>query len=692
MKRTCNYLKPFTTKQKRTIVKVVLKNKLNLQFSAEIFPIMLKNLQLFLLLFIFQGLMYGQNQVQIDSLLNVISKSTSDSVKICNYNKVAWHYVFSDTSQAKRFLSKSEKIANKDKTSYGYNEIMNLRGIMNDIKGANDSAKYYFTKTLALSRKNHHKVIEVRSINNLGMLHWNLGNYHKALYYFLEGLQLNQNLPTDKQLKNSIFYNNIGLIYQELNLNEKALTYHFKAYDARVNDNQLKEQASSLNNIGICYHSMLKNKEALVYYKKGLKIATESKNLIDYYKLTENIGNALQSEKQFKESIPYYQKVLDIKDSVAVNPKTFLGVYTGLSSAYNEIGQPKKGLEYGKEGIKVVKENPDFEYYSSSLYQQVARSYYMLGDVVQGEYFNNLFVETLKQKFSTDNAKSVADLEIKYQTATKEKLLAENKAKLLKNEIEVKNKNLALIAAGALIVFIALIGLFIVRQQRLRTKQQKQEFQLKKAITKIETQNKLQRQRLSISRDLHDNIGAQLTFIISSIDNIKYAFPTADLNLNTKLNTISDFTKATILELRDTIWAMNSSEITFEDLHSRILNFITKAQKCQESIAFSFVVEPKLKDEKLSSVMGMNLYRTIQEAVNNSIKHAAAKTISIAINRDMEDFQILICDDGIGFDQNTISKGNGLLNMEKRIEEVKGTIAFTHTENCGTQIEIRIKK
>lgn len=653
---------------------------------------MLKNVQLFFLLFLINGFIYSQNQVQIDSLLNVIRKSTSDSVKICNYNKVAWHYVFNDTSQAKRFLSKSEKIANRDKTSYGYNEIMNLRGIMNDVKGATDSATFYFKKTLALSRKNNHKVIEVRSINNLGMLYWNQGDYKMALNYFLEGLKLNENLPTDKKIKNAIFYNNIGLVYQDLNLNEKALSYHFKAYEARVKDNQLKEQASSLNNIGICYHSMLKNKEALVHFKKALNVAIQSKNLIDYYKITENIGNTLQSEKQFKESIPYYQRVLDIKDSVAINPKTFLGVYTGLSSAYNEIGLPKKGLEYGKEGLKVVKENPDFEHYSSSLYQQIGRSYYILGDVQRGEYYTNLFVEVLKEKFSTENAKSVADLEIKYQTANKEKLLAVNKAKLLKNEIEVKNKDLALIAAGILIVFLALIGLFIVRQQRLKTKQQKQEYQLKKAITKIETQNKLQRQRLSISRDLHDNIGAQLTFIISSIDNIKYAFPTADVNLNTKLNTISNFTKATILELRDTIWAMNSSEITFEDLHSRILNFINKAQKCQESIAFTFVVEPNLKDLKLSSVMGMNLYRTIQEAVNNSIKHADSKTISITIKRDQEDIQILICDDGIGFDQKTISKGNGLLNMEKRIEEIKGSIAFKQTENCGTQIEIRIKK
>ena len=637
-------------------------------------------------------MLQAQNKTEIDSLLTVISSTKNDSVKISNYNKVAWHYVFSDTSKAKRYLKKAEKIALKDIKSYGYNEIINLKGIMMDIKGQTDSAKFYFKKTLELSRKNRHKVIEVRSINNLGMLYWNQGNYKNALNYFLEGLKRNENLPQDKQIKNSIFYNNIGLIYQELDMNEKALEFHKKAYEDRKKNNQLKDLASSLNNIGICYHSMNKNKEALLHYRAGLKIASESKNLIDFYRINENIGNALQSENQFRASIPYYQKILEMKDSVAINPKTFLGVYTGLASAYNEIGDPKKGLSYGKEGIKLLEENKDFKYHSSSLYQQIARSYYLLGDVSKGEEYSILYAEVLKKRFSDDNAKSVADLEIKYQTATKEKLLAEQKTKLLKTEIQTRKKNLVLIALIIVIIFIALIGVFVVRQQKLKSKQQEQEYQLKKAITKIETQNKLQKQRLSISRDLHDNIGAQLTFIISSIDNIKYAFPTTDLKLNTKLNSISEFTKATILELRDTIWAMNSNEITFEGLNSRILNFIENAQKFQENTGFTFYIEPNLTHVKLSSVMGMNLYRTIQEAVNNAIKHANAKNISIAISGTKDDFQITISDDGIGFDEGEIRKGNGLLNMEKRIEEIKGTIHFEKNEKGGMQIIINIKK
>ena len=90
----------------------------------------------------------------------------------------------------------------------------------------------------------------------------------------------------------------------------------------------------------------------------------------------------------------------------------------------------------------------------------------------------------------------------------------------------------------------------------------------------IELQNKLHEQRLAISRDLHDNIGAQLTFIISSVDSLKYAFADGNPKLEDKLNNISSFTKETIYELRDTIWAMNKEEITIEDLKTRISNFI----------------------------------------------------------------------------------------------------------------------
>ena len=142
-----------------------------------------------------------------------------------------------------------------------------------------------------------------------------------------------------------------------------------------------------------------------------------------------------------------------------------------------------------------------------------------------------------------------------------------------------------------LAIVVAILGYLLFNQQKLKNQQLQKESELKEALIKIESQNKLQEQRLSISRDLHDNIGAQLTFIISSIDNLQYGFKITNEKLTNKLSSISEFTKETIYELRDTIWAMNKSEISLEDLQTRISNYIDKANKASDVINFNFNID-----------------------------------------------------------------------------------------------------
>ena len=203
-------------------------------------------------------------------------------------------------------------------------------------------------------------------------------------------------------------------------------------------------------------------------------------------------------------------------------------------------------------------------------------------------------------------------------------------------------------------------------------------------MAKIETQNKLQEQRLRISRDLHDNIGAQLTFIISSIDNLKYGFTDIGEKLGNRLTAISNFTSRTIYELRDTIWAMNKESITFEDLRVRIANFMEHAKSASEKTKFSFIIDVD-QAHLLSSVEGMNIYRIIQEAVNNALKYANATEIEVNISKTQNRFQIEIADNGTGFNQGTADHGNGLNNMKKRSYEIGADFQIKSSEK-GTTI------
>jgi signal transduction histidine kinase len=158
------------------------------------------------------------------------------------------------------------------------------------------------------------------------------------------------------------------------------------------------------------------------------------------------------------------------------------------------------------------------------------------------------------------------------------------------------------------------------------------------------------------------------------------------------LTRISDFTKTTIVELRDTIWAMNADAFTFDDLSSRIYNFIEKAQAAKETTEFKFIIDEALQKNTFSSLEGINLYRTIQEAVNNAIKYAEATQIIVQVSKIQKGIHLEISDNGKGFDMEQNELGNGLVNMQKRIEEINGSFQIHSEVSKGTQITITLLK
>ena len=137
---------------------------------------------------------------------------------------------------------------------------------------------------------------------------------------------------------------------------------------------------------------------------------------------------------------------------------------------------------------------------------------------------------------------------------------------------------------------------------------------------------------------------------------------------------------------------MNNSEITFEDLQTRIHNFVEKAQEAKQDIIFNFAIEKGLQDSRFTSIEGMNIYRTIQEAINNSVKYAEAKNINILVKNVNNNTKITITDDGKGFDKATIEEGYGLKNMQKRIEEIGAKFSLDSNAATGTKITITIPK
>lgn len=545
-----------------------------------------------------------------------------------------------------------------------------------------------FEQALQISNRTKNDSLVAKSLLSIGNYYKNTGKYPEAFSKYYKALKIYETSKNKNGI--SVVNANIGQVYQQKGDLESA-TEHLK-----VAMEVLKEKKESpiylfaAHSLANVYGMKGEIDEALAIDEEGIRIGKKKKS--DYILSTfyDNKANCMMFTNRLDSAQYYFNECLKL-DIKTGNKKQIADSYSNLAQLAifkRDFATAEKEVFKSIEILKDIKHK-----------HNLAKSYSILADVYaqQKKYdkafaAHKTFYDEYKSLIDDKKEASLAEFKIVYDTQKKEKQLAENKVELLQNEADARQKNVTITILSILAFFIATVGFLIFRQQRLKSRQQEQEFKLKTAISQIETQNKLQEQRLSISRDLHDNIGAQLTFIISSVDTVKYGFDVQNSKLGTKLDSISDFTKSTIIELRDTIWAMNNNQISFEDLRARIFNFIEKAKIAKEDIQFKFNIENELNPLKLSSIQGINIYRTIQEALNNAIKYAEATVVEILAKEENGTITIQISDNGKGFDIANAELGNGLQNMRKRIEDIDGNFRISSAEGKGTTITVLITK
>jgi signal transduction histidine kinase len=558
-----------------------------------------------------------------------------------------------------------------------------------------DSSLYYgrIAAKMFLDIKDYNKYMYV--LGNMGKTYVKQGRYDKAIEGYFTGLKVAEREKNNYWIQT--YPQCISIAYHDFEEYKKGVEYGKKALHIALHSKEIKplDVSSALNAIAINFDDWKKPDSALAYHFKVFNYV-KGADTLKIGNTYNNIGNTLLKLKKFKQAQKWINRAVAIAKANNNGPKNSFYYYENATNYNNLATIAYETNEFDKAEILF-----DTSYYYASRSESIEklRDYYYCRYLFNKKRKNNekalgFQEEYLKLRdsiFKKDREATFAELETKYQTEKKEHELLLSKTKILQKENEIKRKNIQSIVLWVVLFGILIVGYLLYHQQKIKNKQQKQEFELKAAISKIETQNKLQEQRLQISRDLHDNIGSQLTFIISSVDNIKYAFDIKNLKLDEKLSTISAFTKSTIIELRDTIWAMNHDEISFEDLRVRIHNFMEKAKEVKENISFAFDIDASLKGITCTSVQGMNIYRTVQEAVNNSIKYADASQIRVNIQMIEEKVSIQISDNGKGFNLEEYELGNGIVNMKKRITDINGSLTIYSKIGQGTTITILLE-
>jgi len=213
-------------------------------------------------------------------------------------------------------------------------------------------------------------------------------------------------------------------------------------------------------------------------------------------------------------------------------------------------------------------------------------------------------------------------------------------------------------------------------------------YQLKKRRTEMD--KKLAGQRERISRELHDNVGSQLTYIRGNIDwLIDSKGQLSGEEEMKKLSDVSETSKNIMDDLRETIWVIKKESVTLDELSDRLKSFLQKQiSLCPGTKAE--IIEDIRKHYNFLPTESLNTYRICQEAIVNVIRHARASKIILTILSDKErDYFFSIADNGIGFLTQAQKEGHyGLPNMVQRAEETGAVLSIHSEPGNGTGITL----
>lgn len=566
-------------------------------------------------------------------------------------------------------------------------------------------SKEYGEKAIALAKEMESDSLLALAYNDATFAYHSEGNYTRLKELGEMSLALRE--ASGDRAGIAASRSKIALAHQEMGNLKLAMEEYSKAAEIYLELGDAYRSAQIKNNVGNLLGVAKSYREAHDTQLEAAKLFLEVGDSLSYLLARTNAASQLISlneltaaEQILKEDLALAQKLESIRTTEYFRN---LGVINELQGDYlsaksnfenilgwyEEVGS-KSGMAFAHARLARTDIKLNLLRSAKNHLFEAEALYGNTGSWKEKEHLYQSFVDYYSAKRTFKNAIEYVDLVNAYQDSMlqeeaqktvisleKQLELKESKAKALANQLEAEKERAANevkdLWIKGIIVFavLLLIALFLFARKRIAQKEAK-----RKAIA-LEAQE----EKVRISRDLHDHIGAELTLITSKLDVLSYR--SEDEELKEKLDAISDFSRGAMQELRKTIWAAKENAISLSDFGEELNRFLERFE-VESNVDF-----PRIAEE-IPASKALGIYRICQEAVNNAIKHANCSNITIKIRSEQEVFSFQIIDDGKGFESEGENMGHGLNNMKARVLALGGQ--FKLENHGGTQISFDIPK
>jgi signal transduction histidine kinase len=617
----------------------------------------------------------------IQNAFIIVIEQDNDSLQRANLFRIAnRYYNLNDWKKYREIASIVLQKAKISKDSLSIAKAFSYLGDYYGAQGVSDSAYVNYYKSEKMYNNLKEKYNEARTRLNIAMLQYTESDYLGSEISVFKALK-----AIKGEKANDIFYesnNLLGTIYNELGEYSKALEYHNKALQGLEKNStpvEFQSRATSLNNLGLVYQNLNKDKQAIPYFEEGLK---QKQDLLLYKPPLYAIltGNLAYSRFKLKErqGLPdLFYESLRIRDSLKLTSGIIVS-QIHLSEYFATRGDRKKALEYSNGAMITAKNSKNKRNYLLPL-KQLA-----IIEPQKATEYNKEYIRINDSLQKADRKTAEKFSRIEYET---DEIKQEN------TDLTVQNRNLVYIFGSILILgmFMYIIKAQKAKNRELLYKQEQQKANEEIYNLMISQQNDVETIRViekkRVAQELHDGVLGRMFGVRMNLDSLnKFHDEHASEQRDSYLTELKNIEQ----DIREISHDLSKEKSDLINNFVAIVDNLLEEQKKTFKAKLVSSIDSTIKWDIMSNAIKINLYRVVQESIQNINKYANAKNIKIEFRKDVDNLFLYISDDGVGFNVNKKKKGIGLQNMLSRINECEGTFEIQSKKGEGTKITVSV--
>lgn len=540
-----------------------------------------------------------------------------------------------------------------------------------------DSSVYYLKKARALFWTVRDSLSAAKSNLALGSVYLYRGRHSESLessYTALNYFERHHELSFCVKA-----LSNIGIVYEEQQKPEKALEIYRRCREINRSTGNERDIAAIAGSMAKVYFQQGNYADAISGHLEEIRLREKLRDTSYLSYAYDNLSSAYSASGNLRKGLEYQIKALDVY-TYTNDKRGSANSHTNLGNIYYLLGDYKKSLGHLQTAVKLAGE-ASASVILSYAYESMVEVYLQLNDYKHAFEFHEKLSAVKDSIFNVESSERIAKTQALYETEK----LAREKLEVEKTNISLNHERLQTLqqrnytVLSALLVLSGLITAFYIFFQRRKRQEEKR--RIKVMLLSEE------KERTRIARELHDGLGQLLSTARLNAAALEDSVEPED---NAILKTTLQLIDQSVSEVRTISHNLMPRALSDRGLAEALTELVNQVNTGK---ALHIDFKHRGAGPNPGKAVEIAVYRTIQEVLNNMIRHSQATKIRLEIDRQRAQLLIRISDNGKGFDKKLAekSKGMGWSNMVARLSLINGTFDLDSAPGKGTAITIGVK-